>query len=514
MKLWQRLFLALALLATAALVGQLAWQQWSFARGFSDYLDAIALGQAQQVGRRLVQLHADEGGWERLRMNRGRMGGLVSPDGQDGPPEPRQQPGIPPAGGGHTGDWRPPAQERAPAHGPIPEMRADPRARGPQSAGGRGPGPRPDDMSIGARFGLFDVDGSYVAGNADAASSRLRLPLSADGRAIGELRIAALPSLPAGAESEFARQQLRGALYAAACVLLLSLLLAFALARRLRQPLDALAEGARRLAAGEYSHRCDAHRRDEIGALARDFNRLAEALEQARQSRQRWSADVAHELRTPLTVLRSELHLLADGVRPLDAAAVASLQQEIDQLTQLVEDLNQLTLADAGALEYRFGSIDLADAAADAADRHRPRLRQSGLTLDNNDSGEPLPVRADRRRLAQALDNLLVNAGRYTDAPGQIRLRVSRAADEARLQLDDSPPGVPESDLPRLFDRWYRADPARSRLHGGSGLGLAIARAIIDAHGGRISARPSELGGLHVDITLPLELAGTCANAS
>lgn len=472
MRLWQRLFLAFGLLSAATLAGFVAWQQRSFSQSFADYLDSIARTQAEQVAQRLLDHYRERDGWGWLREDPMRFGRLADPER-----------GRPPAGRG--------------ADGLAPDAP-------PQPPRGRGFVPPNGDTAIGGRFGLYDADGQFVAGNPTSADATIRLAIQDAGQAVGELRVAPLPRTRMSAESDFARQQWQEALVAAAVVLLLALSLAFALAQRLRRPIDRLADGARVLAAGDYAHRFVSPGRDEIGDLARDFNRLAESLESNRRARQRWSADLAHELRTPLTVLRSELQLLADGVRPADPSAISSLQSEVEQLTALVEDLYQLSLADAGALEYRYVAIELRDVLAEALERHRRSLRQLGLHLDEPDDDDPLPMRGDPRRLLQAFDNLLTNAARYTEPPGRIRVSVGRRDGQAIVRIEDSPPGVSDTDLPRLFERLYRAETSRARAHGGSGLGLAICRSIIDAHAGSIRAQHAELGGLCIEIALPL----------
>ncbi|MBN8482849.1 MAG: HAMP domain-containing protein, partial [Xanthomonadales bacterium] len=283
---------------------------------------------------------------------------------------------------------------------------------------------------------------------------------------------------------------------------------AFALARWLLEPVRALAAGTRALAAGDYSRRIDSPRRDELGALAEDFNHLATTLEQHREARRRWGADIAHELRTPVSILRGEIQALQDGVRAPTAQALASLNAECERLGALVEDLYQLALADVGALEYRFEAVDLGEFIADAIDLHRHALADVGLVLDST-LARDVVVRADARRLGQLVDNLLANARRYTDAPGRIHVGLDTPGEMARLVVEDSAPGVPAEALPHLFDRLYRVDPSRNRAAGGAGLGLAICQAIVAAHDGAIEAAPSALGGLRIVATFPL--AGAAA---
>jgi two-component system sensor histidine kinase BaeS len=214
-------------------------------------------------------------------------------------------------------------------------------------------------------------------------------------------------------------------------------------------------------------------------------------------------ADISHELRTPLSVLRSELQMLADGLRPLDQSAIQSLLEETEQLNTLVNDLDQLALSDLGAMRYHMAPLDLSDLLLRVGESHRSRLEQNGLTLATDGLNTPAIFEGDEARLRQMLDNLIENARRYTEAPGSVQLRLARTERHWQIILDDSAPGVSPEDIPRLFERFFRVDRSRSRAAGGSGLGLAICRNIALAHGGDIAASASPLGGLRITVTLP-----------
>jgi two-component system sensor histidine kinase BaeS len=351
---------------------------------------------------------------------------------------------------------------------------------------------------------LVDRAGLRIAGNPHIGADAAEVPVMLDGRVIGTLRLAPLPALIGTLDRDFAATQWHDALGVGVLVLLGALAFAFTLARWLLGPVRALAAATRALAAGDYRQRVTVARGDELGALARDFNHLAETLEQNRDARRQWGADIAHELRTPLAILRGEIDALRDGVRPLGAAALVSLQAECQRLSTLVEDLYQLSLADAGALEYRFEAVDLRDLVRESVALQRAAFADAGLALDADCPAVP-PVHGDARRLDQLLDNLLANARRYTDAPGRVQVRLAAQEDGVVLSVDDTAPGVPPAHLPHLFERLYRVDASRNRAAGGAGLGLAICRAIVAAHGGTIQAQPSALGGLSVRVTLPLQ---------
>ena len=481
---WQ-LFLWLAALAGLSLLGLVAWQQRSFSASFADYLDALAQEQARPLAERLQRLYEDEGGWQALRAKPMRFGRLVDPSAAQSPPG--AGPDAPPPPPGDARDAGRPDQATPPARPPSPA------------------GPPPGATDAGARFALYDAESDYVAGNRRAESASQRFTLQLGNQMIGELRLAPAQRPRWGAEDDFARQQWQDALLAAAVTLLLAWAVAWLLSRSIGRRIETLAQGARQLTAGDYQQHFALSGRDELGQLGRDFNRLAQALDDNRQARQRWSADIAHELRTPLTILRSELQLLADRVRPRDDEAMQSLQSEVERLAVLIEDLNHLSLADAGALDYRFAPLAVGELIEALADRHQRRLNADGLVLEWHDQSGGAQISADERRLAQALDNLLLNAGRYTDAPGRIRIKATTQAGQLQLCIEDTPPGVSDVDLPLLFDRLYRAESSRARKHGGSGLGLAITQAIVQAHGGSISASHSPLGGLRMTIELPLD---------
>ena len=497
LRLWHRLFVAFATLSVLALAGLALWQQQGFRRGFLGYLDEVALERLAPASVRVANAYAENGrNWDFLRDRPDRFDELIddrrarfvrrmlreegermTPPREDRPPPPPDDQPPPP------GD-RPPPDYLGPRDGP----------------GGHPPPHGPPDLM--PRLVLVDADGRHVVGNADVPPDAPTVPVEYEGKRIGTLRLAPQPQLSDAIDLAFARGQLRDALLAAIAVLAASLVLAFALARWLLKPVLALGAGTRALAAGDYESRLDAGRRDELGRLAEDFNHLAATLQNHRDARRRWGADIAHELRTPLSVLRGEIQALQDGVRVSTLVALDLFNTECKQLNNLIEDLYQLSLADAGALEYRFERIDLGELVREALEAQRRACTDAGLALEEA-VAEGIEIRGDARRLTQLVDNLIANARRYTDAPGRIRVELARTRDGTRLVVEDTAPGVPAHALPRLFERLYRVESSRSRAAGGAGLGLAICRAIVEAHGGRIDAAPSSLGGLRIVTDLP-----------
>lgn len=494
LRLWHRLFLAFAALSVLALLAFAWWQQRVFHEGFLAYLDQAALDQMQPATTRFATAYRERGNWDFLRGDPRRFDALV--DGREfraGEPQrapardaaPRIEDRPPPPG---RDDRPPPFRDMPRQDGDAPRMPGDHPPPG---------GPRPRHVT------LLDASGERIAGDPRIDADAHVLPILLDGKDIGSLRVQRLPRISGLQDIAFAQAQARSALVALLVVLVGAFAAAFLLARWLLAPVRALADGTHALAAGEFSRRVDASRSDELGALAADFNRLAATLENHREARRRWGADIAHELRTPLSVLRGEVQALQDGIRAPNERAFASLDAECGRLSALIDDLYQLALADAGALEYRFVPLDLAELVCEVAESQWSLCKNDGLQLEVSADAVP-KISGDPHRLSQLVDNLLANARRYTDAPGTLRVSLGAQPGAVLLVIEDSAPGVGDEHLPHLFDRLYRVESSRQRAAGGAGLGLAICKAIVDAHGGRIGAGHSSLGGLRVEVRLPL----------
>lgn len=498
LRLWHQLFLLNALLVVAALGGVLLVQQQAFRRGLADYLNTLDRQRATAVAGVLARHYREAGNWESLRQRPRVWLALVGAGleregvvpGEDGPPLREDVLPPPPAG-----DPPPRANERLASPDEFLPGRPPPPAERP-------PPRRPGGMDLPARLILLDLQGRHVGGGGVLEHADFDVPIDVDGRVVGHLKLTPLPRLRGEEDVAFVRHQAWIAAGAGGVALVLALLASVALGARVLRPLQQVTDGARRLAAGDFSARVTAGG-GEIGALAHDFNRLALALEQASQARRQWIADISHELRTPLAVLRGEIHALEDGIRPYTPAAIASLRGETERLGALIDDLYQLALADVGALAYRHEPIDLGELLREAAAAHAALLRERGLDLQLQLPDEAMPIEGDAQRLSQLWSNLLANAARYSDAGGCVRVQAQRLPASWLIHVDDTPPGVAETDLPRLFDRLFRGDASRSRSSGGAGLGLAICKSIVIAHAGSIVAAPSPLGGLRISVCLP-----------
>ncbi len=352
-------------------------------------------------------------------------------------------------------------------------------------------------VTIDPRLMLFDVDGSQLVGRADNVKKAVLRPIEWQAKTVGYLGYVPRPE----ALESIERLYLQRPHYAFAAIglgmLAAALLLGAGLSGWLSRRIRNLADATGSLIQGNYDVRLRPEGHDELARLARDFNTLAETLAAARRARRKWIADIAHELRTPLSILRGEIEALQDGVRPLDRDAVNSLAGEAARLARLIEDLHTLSLSDLGALSYHKEPVDLAEVIEDVVQSQRSILEEKKLRISLE--LKPLVVSGDADRLAQVFANLLQNSLRYTDSPGRIAVSVL----DHSVIWEDTSPGVPEEDLPRLKEHLYRVEGSRSRAGGGSGLGLAIADAIVQAHGGTLTAAASRLGGLRIELRFP-----------
>ncbi len=273
------------------------------------------------------------------------------------------------------------------------------------------------------------------------------------------------------------------------------------IALRSSRPITQLADVTRRYGAGERGLRAAPSGPSEVAALARVFNDTADRLQAEEDQRQRFTTDVAHELRTPLSVLKSELEAIQDGLMETDPETVQQLLQQVDLLARLVSDLRLLTLAEAGELTLEAEPVDLAALVRDAVRGFLSRAQDAGVSLLV--AAEPALVEGDPERLRQVVNALVDNALQFAPRGGTIEVGVRVARGAAVLEVADDGPGIAPEDLPHVFRRFYRADPARSALSGGSGLGLSIVAAITALHGGRVEADTRRAGGALLRVELP-----------
>ncbi len=343
-------------------------------------------------------------------------------------------------------------------------------------------------------------------GQVSAADAATALPLMHNGQTVGYL----LPDrqaqrsvvLDAPAE-QFLRRVQQALALGGMVAFLAAMVLAGLLARGIIKPVRDLTHAAQAVAQGDLEIQAPVRGRDEIAELAGAFNHMANSLQQAEQARQAQTADIAHELRNPLAVLQGTLEALADGIYDPTPKNIQPALDQVRTLNRLVDDLRTLALADAGRLNLDKQVVRLDELVQRVSVAYRETLADKGIIFHTQIASTIPPVLGDYERLTQLLNNILSNASRYVPSGSTVRLVIIPEAGGVKVLVADNGPGVSPAALPHLFDRFWRADPSRSRATGGTGLGLAIARHIIQAHNGRIWAEPTPAGGLTLGFWLP-----------
>ena len=264
--------------------------------------------------------------------------------------------------------------------------------------------------------------------------------------------------------------------------------------RRILAPIQAMTAASQRIAAGDYHHRIEPPSRDELGALTESFNEMASTLEDTERRRTELVADLAHELRTPLSSIHSALEGMIDGVLPCETETLSGLQRESGRMQRLVQDLEELSCAEAGQVRLDLRPAALGELVGSVAQRLRPQYEDKGVALHLTVSPDLPHVRADSLRMTQVLVNLLGNALQYTPAGGEVAVRATSDGAAVTVSVQDTGIGLSPEALQHVFERFYRVDRSRSRAAGGSGLGLTIARHLVEAHGGTIGASSPGLG--------------------
>ncbi|NPA27160.1 MAG: HAMP domain-containing protein [Chloroflexi bacterium] len=336
------------------------------------------------------------------------------------------------------------------------------------------------------------------------AERRRAIPLEVNGQVVGYLYSPRGGPVAWDTTRPMFQRLTQAALLAALVAVAISSLLAWALSQRILRPLSALQAAAQRLAQGDRNVRVPEDGDEELRALARAFNRMAQALQEAEEARRRLTADIAHELRTPLAVQQAQIEALLDGVYELTPERLLPILEQNRLLARLVEDLRTLSLAEEGRLPLHQQTLDLRDILRQNVEQFRAVAQAEGITLHFDVPDEPLLVHADPERLAQVLHNLLANALRHTPRGGRIEIAARREGNQAVFWVRDTGPGLPPGTEDRVFQRFYRVDRARDRQRGGTGLGLSIVRALVQAHQGHVRAYNHPEGGAVFEVRLPL----------
>lgn len=312
----------------------------------------------------------------------------------------------------------------------------------------------------------------------------------------------------ASLDAAFRQALMQGLVLATALATVCALVLSYFVARQIARPVQQMLTATRRIGGGHYAERVVVpvtNTGDELGQLAASFNEMASALEQTERRRVELVGDVAHELRTPITTLTGYLEGLLDGVVESSPETWAKLHTESLRLRRLVDDLQELSRAEARQIPLHATRIAPASIISAAQERVAPQYAEKDLELHiGTFTGLP-DVSADPDRAVQVLTNLLTNALRYTPAPGRVEVGVTRVGNMLAFQVKDTGVGIAPEDLSRIFERFYRVEKSRTRTLGGTGIGLTIAKALVEAMHGTIRAESAGLGkGSIFTFTLPI----------
>jgi two-component system OmpR family sensor kinase/two-component system sensor histidine kinase BaeS len=341
----------------------------------------------------------------------------------------------------------------------------------------------------------------------DPATSPIQLagpgtyvPILVNGREVGKLVIGrnTQPS-----ERLFTFRFLQPVLLASLGLAVFATLIGLLLTRRVVTPLAEVIAAAEEIAGGNLTTRALAKGSDDLGDLSKSFNKMADALERNDRERRDMLANIAHELRTPLTVVRGRLEGIMDGVYPADENSIGLALEEAYLLERLVEDLRLLTTAESHQLAFEKHELDLIEIARRSLSMFKAEADEKKISLDLVTSLEKALIVADPLRTEQVIGNLISNALRYVPNGGRVWVEITRNENEVVISINDNGPGIPEADLPFIFNRFWRGEKSRSRVSGGAGLGLAIAKLLVEGQEGKIAARSLPEGGLQVNVSFP-----------
>lgn len=281
-----------------------------------------------------------------------------------------------------------------------------------------------------------------------------------------------------------------------------SVLVGSLIARRISRPVTKTAYIATQISKGNYQIRFEPGTRiRELDELAAAINHLSGALSDQENLRKQMTADVAHELRTPLTALGSHLEAMVEGLWEPTTDRLKSCHEEVKRLGTLVADLEQLEKVEGENLNLNKSSMDLLEMVRTVSDAMNGEITKKGLTLSVD--GDKVLIEGDKNRLSQVVSNLISNAVKYTGSGGAIRIAISQTKDFGIIKVRDTGIGIPEKELPLVFERFYRTDKSRNRKSGGAGIGLAIVKSIVTAHGGTVTVESKEEEGSCFTVSLP-----------
>ncbi|MHC1740398.1 MAG: ATP-binding protein [Anaerolineaceae bacterium] len=277
------------------------------------------------------------------------------------------------------------------------------------------------------------------------------------------------------------------------------------LTRRVVNPISEVMAAAEKVAAGDLSSRIKIKKgNDDLSVLVDHFNSMTEALEKNDNERRQLLADVAHELRTPLSILRGRLEGIVDGIYPVNDASIAPALEETYLLERLVEDLRLLTMAENRQLHFEMHQVDLLQSLERAVAIFSPQAQDKGIEIELYTDAPSATVWVDPQRLEQVVGNIIDNALRYVNTEkGKVAIQLEHVDGGVKVSIADNGAGLPDGEMERIFDRFWRSDKSRTRAAGGAGLGMAIVKQLVEAQGGKVGAENVPGGGLMIWFILP-----------
>jgi len=457
----------------------------SFQQGFINYLEQKEIRQANEMIPFLSTFYQQQDGWQKMHRShniweQALLSADISP-----PPKPL----------GH----RPPPKR-------ADEISSTSAVRNKTDVDNRPPErlTPSTEPSFALRLSLYDKDKNIVFGSRQQINNSHWLAINVDQHIVGWLYLRSNNLAGNHLAKSFIEQQQQNFIYIALVVIFFSTLLASVWAVFLQRPINKVIVAVKQLATGQHNSRVQVSGSDEFTQLAINFNQMAQALEQNKISRAQWIADISHELRTPVSVIRGEIEALIDGIRQPTPERIHSLYEETTALTQLIDDLHLLSLAENQALNLKREYCEPHVLITHQINLFELRMQKKGLSLHfDNQITSSVKMYVDSRRISQVFNNLLENSLRYTDSGGDVKVAIYLKGQYIVFSISDSSPGVCDEDLNKIFDRLYCADKSRSRSAGGSGLGLSICKSIINAHQGHIYAQHNHDDGLCIKVQLP-----------
>jgi two-component system sensor histidine kinase BaeS len=351
---------------------------------------------------------------------------------------------------------------------------------------------------------IGDTDSNFLGQNIDKVAG-IRQDIMIGKEKIGEaVYIQRSKSGLLTIEQQFQNSMIRSVIVGLIISLIVAILLSILFSSRMTQPLNKLLTALRRLAEGDHSYRIELGTEDEFQELANSFNEMSAQLAENETNRKNLLADVAHELRTPISIIAGELELVQEGTVEPDSSFYISLADEVQRLNRLVDDLQQLSLAEAGQLSLKLEETNLYQLLEKVADNFAWAEEEKGINISLEGDKDTTAV-VDSDRIKQVIINLIGNAVRILPAGGMVRLNLTEKPElkSVEITIADNGPGIGEEQLKYIFDRFYRTDSSRSRDDGGTGLGLSIVKGYVEAHDGTIKVESELNKGTRFIILLP-----------